>query len=255
MRSIRLCVFIMCVLAVVHVVPVVASDGCDQDENNRIVPTLAMCSTHAYNIGRGTNPSGSDKTFMRDVIALKTTVMMQQMYKQYDYLETMIKRLKTQLEKAILTTSLQAKGADTTTSDVGIGLLTSVEPGGDPNIFVPNVKNCNLETTNLDVANCLSSNLDTINVLSNYGQNIDINLRKQLAHDYKLLNDLYCSGIGKYLDGSILNFDCGVHNNLSKKKEFQMCLETMRRQIRNLVLQNKDLKKAFGNSCSDIKKK
>ena len=65
-----------------------ASDnGCSDEDNNFITPELALCSTHAYNIGWVTNPDNeANKQVMRDVVALKSTVMMQQMYKQYQYL-------------------------------------------------------------------------------------------------------------------------------------------------------------------------
>ena len=86
------------------VMPVVAAEnGCDNDDNDMIVAELALCSTHAYNIGNTKNPSGADKGLMRDVIAMKTTVITQQMYKQYEQMESMLQRLKTQLEKAVLT--------------------------------------------------------------------------------------------------------------------------------------------------------
>ena len=94
-------------------------DGCDNEANDRITPELALCNVHAYNIGQSTNPSGADKQLMKDVVALKTTVIAQQMNKQYEYMDSMIRRFKTQLEKAVLTTKLQAAGATPTSSDGG----------------------------------------------------------------------------------------------------------------------------------------
>lgn len=96
-------------------------DGCDKEENDRISPTLALCSVHAYNIGQNTNPAGADKQLMKDVVALKTTVIAQQMNKQYDYMEAMIRRFRTQLEKAVLTTKLQAAGATSASGDADSG--------------------------------------------------------------------------------------------------------------------------------------
>lgn len=87
-------------------------DGCDSADNNRISPELALCSVHAYNIGEVQNPTGANRQLMKDVIALKTTVITQQMNKQYEYMDLMIRRFKTQLEKAVLTTKLQASGAN-----------------------------------------------------------------------------------------------------------------------------------------------
>ena len=121
LKSIFVNVFLVC--ACLCTMPVVAavSNGCENEDNNRIVPELALCTTHAYNINQTQNPTGSDKQLMKDVIALKTTVMAQQMNKQYEYLEAMIRRFKIQLEKAVLTTSLEAKGAGTSSSSSGGG--------------------------------------------------------------------------------------------------------------------------------------
>ena len=91
--------------------PAYADNGCENDDNDAIVAELALCSTHAYNIGATENPTGADKELMRDVIAMKTTLITQQMYRQYEQMESMLRRLKTQLEKAVLTTGLEAKGA------------------------------------------------------------------------------------------------------------------------------------------------
>lgn len=57
---------------------------------------------------------------MREVIGLKTTVISQQMYKQYEYLNATLRRLKTQLEKATLTATLEAAGAKSDDSSSGL---------------------------------------------------------------------------------------------------------------------------------------
>ena len=102
-------------------VPVFAAtndNGCSNSSNTRITPMLALCSTHAYNIGFTKNPENSaDRQAMRDVVALKTTVIAQQMYKQYEYLDATIKRLKTQLEREILTSKFEAAGASSSSSN------------------------------------------------------------------------------------------------------------------------------------------
>lgn len=129
-----------------------ASDnGCSDEDNNFITPELALCSTHAYNIGWVTNPDNeANKQVMRDVVALKSTVMMQQMYKQYQYLESTLNRLKTQLEREILTTKLESAGASS-------GRSSGTSIGG--NNGVAGAENCRNGTTS-DVMNCLSRNLD-----------------------------------------------------------------------------------------------
>lgn len=99
-----------------------SSNGCDKEDNDRINPILALCSTHVYNVGEAENPNNeSGRQMMRDAIALKTTLINQQMNQQYEYLESMIRRFKTQLQKAVLTTSLQAAGATSDSSSSSSG--------------------------------------------------------------------------------------------------------------------------------------
>ena len=133
-----------------------ASDnGCGKEDNDRITAELALCTTHAYNIGLTHNPTDdSDKQLMRDVVALKTTVMTQQMYKQYEYLDATMRRLKTQLEKAILTTKLQAAGAATTD-----GATSTKSSSASRNVVLSGAYDCIAETSRLNAMNCLQRNL------------------------------------------------------------------------------------------------
>lgn len=151
----------LCVTTVIaaFVVPAfAASDGCDDEKNDRIVAELALCSTHVYNIGDVSNPTNeSDKQLMRDVVALKTTVMTQQMKKQYDYLDATLRRFKTQLEKAVLTTKLKAAGAsdeEEHTSSSG-GAFKS----GDRNIILSGAENCMLKTSTQTGLECIQNNI------------------------------------------------------------------------------------------------
>ncbi len=124
----------------------VSSNGCDKEENDRINPILALCSTHVYNVGEATNPNNeSGRQMMRDAIALKTTLINQQMNQQYEYLESMIRRFKTQLQKAVLTASLQAAGAPSESASSSSG--TKVQMG----------ENCSGKNRT-DTVYCLRSN-------------------------------------------------------------------------------------------------
>lgn len=155
---IKLKTAIIFAVATLFVVPVVyaADNGCSDDDNNRIAPVLALCSSHTYNIGLAENPtSDSDKQLMRDVVALKTTVMMQQMYKQYSFLEATLNRMKTQLKREILTTNFEAAGAPSGSSS---GASSSV--GG--NNGVSGAENCRTAGSTSDVMSCLSRNVDRI---------------------------------------------------------------------------------------------
>ncbi len=131
------------------------SNGCGVDKNTRINPEIALCSTHVYNIGQTENPTDeATRQTMQDIIALKTTVMTQQLEKQYEFLEATVKRLKTQLEKAVLTTSFEAAGASSSSSSSGISV--------SGNNGLVGAENCMTAGLTSDVMNCLSRNLERI---------------------------------------------------------------------------------------------
>ena len=122
---------------------------------------LALCSTHAYNLGLTENPTNaSDRQLMRDVVALKSTVIMQQMYKQYEYLEATVQRLKTQLEREILTTKFETAGASSSERASSGSSLTG-------NNGVTGAENCINAGLTKDVMECLSRNLDRITTAIN----------------------------------------------------------------------------------------
>lgn len=207
-----------------------------------ILPEYAMCTTHVYNIGKTENSSvAADKQEMKDVIALKTTIMTQQMKAQYDYLDATMRRLKTQLEKAILTTKLQAAGAATTS---GGGTYTSGNTG-DKNIYLAGTNNCGNMDTTTGVFTCLRRNYDTIYNSSNGGTNITTELRKQLANDISVVvsNSSISTGLTANtkstpesglpyvkVDDQIAN--CSVVKEVQGRKVFQECLSRLNIQIR-----------------------
>ena len=167
------------------------NNGCDKEGNDRINPEIALCSTHVYNIGEDSNPATeADKQLMKNVVALKSSIMTQQMYKQYEYLETMIRRFKTQLEKAVLTTKLQVAGADTsvTGSSSYSGVGTSTGGGSsyrsrDSYIVVDGAKDCNMESGGtLAVLQCVQNNINSALAVLDANQVADA--RRQLEKDF-----------------------------------------------------------------------
>lgn len=150
-RAIALGVFS---LACVSGVAYAASDnGCGVADNSYINPEIALCSTHVYNIRQTKNPSdATSKQAMRDVIALKTTLMTQQLEQQYDFLEATVSRLKTQLQKAVLTTNLEAAGASSSSS-------SSSSVSSDRNVVLIGAENCMLKSSTSDGLSCIQNNI------------------------------------------------------------------------------------------------
>lgn len=131
--------------------------NCDDKENfPNINQSLVLCPIHAYNIGSIDNPDSPEKIEnMKKIIAMKTTVMTQQMKKQYDFLESTLKRFKIQLEKSILLNNMQANGAISEESS---------------NKAIAGVKKCKLTTDTDYTIMCLQDNLEQAENLIDSGK-------------------------------------------------------------------------------------
>ena len=164
-------------------------NGCDDVSGNEYInPELALCTTHVYNIGGDQNPnSDAQREIMKDVVALKTTVMTQQMYKQYEYLESMMKRFKTQLEKAVLTTKLEASGASTSSNNSSSSMAVAGNGNNDRYVILDSARNCNNETGGkLAVYECLQNNISA--VLNAVSDNKTSEAKRQLSSDINVAN-------------------------------------------------------------------
>ena len=77
-----------------------------------ISSVYAICDAHKYNAG-----DISDANEIKEILGLKTTVLSQQLYKQYQYLDATIRRLEIQLKKAMVSVNLDvAAGTDSSSS-------------------------------------------------------------------------------------------------------------------------------------------
>ena len=212
-------------------------NGCGVADNSYINPEIALCSTHVYNIRQTHNPKdAASKQAMRDVIALKTTLMTQQLEQQYDFLEATVSRLKTQLQKAVLTTNLEAAGASSSSSSGGSGGINTKGVAG--------AENCRSGTT-IDVMNCLSRNLDRITQAINSS---DLGAaQRQLEADYttlKMYNTLASASNNNSSSDVMAKVEknCGSNVLKSNQKTLNNCVDYMRvaitRNLENLQRQN-----------------
>ncbi len=143
-----------------------------------INPVFAICDTHPFNIdvsaedrrnGTTTEKGGSDNVIeyndkqsdMNRIIGLKVTVVSQQMYKQYEYLNATLRRLKTQLQKAVLTSNLEAAGAKSE-SGSSSGGLAGGSSNDDKTIYLPGANNCSNFMDFDSAYNCLQTNVSVI---------------------------------------------------------------------------------------------
>ena len=132
----------------------------DDNGCSYINSTFAICDTHPYNINKdatvlnGTLDSDYTEN-MNEVIKLKVTVVSQQIYKQYEYMNATLRRLKTQLQKAVLTSSLEAAGAKSESSSSG-------SYSNDKSIYIAGAENCSNKTSTDSVYQCLQTNVSLI---------------------------------------------------------------------------------------------
>ena len=227
--------------------PAYADNGCENDDNDAIVAELALCSTHAYNIGETENPTGADKELMRDVIAMKTTLITQQMYRQYEQMESMLRRLKTQLEKAVLTTGLEAKGASSSGSSLSGGASFKSD---DRNIHMAGVKNCLNYYQDSEILKCYEDNLNMIVNMSGNGDNVSSELKKQLVQDFCKLADQNINS--ENACSKIVEKYKALCNESEKaqtldKKQFRNMIDSMRSCLQNQY-------RAYNNSQRQQKK-
>lgn len=228
-------------LGLAAVSPSLAADnGCEDEENDAVVAELALCSTHAYNVGFTENPTTADqKQLMNDVIAMKTTVITQQLYKQYEQLDSMLARFKTQLEKAVLTDTLAAAGAKKDDDDSGGGSYRS----NDKYIVLNGAENC-LKTWSSGqeaALECLGRNVSLVISTVNNGSLSDA--RKQLKQDIQAMesilgNDKFvCKGKeSDTCDGNCNKFMSGAD---TKKDAVLQCSYTLVAKINQAKEANK----------------
>jgi hypothetical protein len=200
------------------------SGGDDDDDYNDcqyFSPAYALCTVHSYNAGMAKSPTdASQAAEMNRIIALKSTVIAQQMKQQYDVLNAMVKRFKTQLEKAVLTSKMEVLTGNASGSSSSGGSSSANNNG------LAEAEDCGL----LDKANiydCLLRNLGKVEKAAD--KNIG-NARKQLqndmeiAHAYKMCNQgdntSSCQGESK----------C---RNIGNKQGLVNCVKALRYSINN----------------------
>lgn len=221
-------VFMVSVMLMVVVMPTFADNGCEDDNNDAISAEFALCSTHVYNIGETENPDLSERDLMNDVIAMKSELITQQMYRHYEQMESMLRRFKTQLEKAVLTSNLQAAGASKSSDDSGSSFKQT-----DRNVYLAGVSNCLTEMDSIKQMECLNANYTTIYNLSQNGAKVTTELKKQLANDFKTLydNSINKEKLKKTAGTGTNVIECMEPKELGNRKNFQDCLDTHKANI------------------------
>ena len=185
----------------------------------------------------------SDKAELQEIIALKTTVISQQLYKQYEYLSATLRRLKIQLEKAVLTANLEAAGAkDGESSSSKTGGLAGGSSSTDKQngIYLPGAENCSNKLDYDAAYNCIQTNLSLIISQSKANRS---KATKQLT---ETLNAAKTWGIYTDKEGDTVHDNCGSLNNATN---INTCAQT----LNVMVIQKKEARKQDEQGVSVLK--
>ncbi|MCL2758262.1 MAG: hypothetical protein FWE64_02980 [Alphaproteobacteria bacterium] len=166
---------------------IAGNDTCTEGLNagtSTIHPVLALCSVHAWNVGKIENPGMGDSTpgtsrpdttaereQMNEVIKLKSTVITQQMHRQYEMLNALVRQFETQLRRAALANN------DASREDRG-----NLPAGRTPGVVLAGARNCATEWEPVARAECIIANTR----LALNAPPADA--RRQLEIEYRLLN-------------------------------------------------------------------
>lgn len=219
-----LCLAVVGVLGVSSARAAIVDESCD--EYDMVRPELALCSTHVYNVSLTENPTDkAEKEFMKDVIAMKTTVMTQQMYKQYEQMESMLGRLKTQLKKAILTNDLKVAAGDT---DSVSG--SSSYRSDDKYRVLSGTNNCNMQDSKAKAIACLQTNVRIVSDAIAAGNTSEA--RKQLLKDLEVASTW---GIVSHTENNygsrMTNCTNVAEKNSKKKDDVSSCVQQFNVQL------------------------
>ena len=228
MKILKACLVL--VLALGLVLPVWADESCENEDNDAISAEFALCSTHAYNIGMTENPKSTDaanKELMQNVVALKSTIITQQMYRHYEQMESMLSRFKTQLKKAVLTTNLQVAGASKD-EDSGSSSYSS-----DKSVYMSaGVSNCQNKYSDAEILKCYQDNMNSIVNQSGNGSKPTREIKKQLVNDVGNFRTIqFESGVNNVCES--VSTDLGKCKDNMSNSEFRECLNAARTCLQN----------------------
>lgn len=192
-------------------------------------PAFGLCSVHSHNVkyvdnttGMPTNPTKSeDVALMNEVIALKSTVIAQQLKEQYDQLNAIIKRFKTQLEKAVLTSKIEVATGNAASGNSGSRSSSNYNGLSD-------AEDC-YAVSQESAYDCVARNLTKI---SQAAESDITNARKQLKNDLAIMKGY--GMCGENIDCNSAVDDCNKTSvDNMNKKTIQACVKNLQLKVRN----------------------
>jgi hypothetical protein len=191
-----------------------ATEGDYVEDCPYISSLYAICDTHPYNAGKTEIPSDTEALEeIKEIVGLKITVVSQQMYKQYEYINATLRRLKTQLEKAVVVSTLEAAGAK---SDGSSGDSSAGRGSNDKTIHLSGAMNCSNLTDFSYRLDCIANNANVISsFVSSQKKNACLQLQETV---YALANTLpYIGDNTNKIDFNTAVTECTTYNSTGSK--------------------------------------
>lgn len=155
----------------------------DDEGCSYISPIYAFCDTHMYNVGEkdpeNLRREANLKGTIKEIVALKSTVVAQQMYKQYEFLAATLRRLKIHLEKSVLSANLQAAGGFSGGGSSSGG--GSYVDDDDKSVVLKGATNCSAIMDFDQFVTCLQSN---VSLITTHASNNNTDACKQLQYTF-----------------------------------------------------------------------
>ena len=132
----------------------------DDDYCDVVNPEYAICDTHPWNAGydKTDNLKSDEIEKIKTKVGEKTTLVSQQLYKQYEYLRATLKRLETSLDKSVLAAQLEKAGASSDSSSGGSGSSRS----NDRAVVLAGAENCFNSSSPTTAYTCIQNNANLI---------------------------------------------------------------------------------------------
>jgi len=196
------------------------------DANSEYVSSeYALCSTHAHNIGLGGNDmDGEQLAMMNETVRLKSTLIAQEMKRQYDLLNVTMRQFRVQLQKAVLYPGDNTGGGGG--GPLSSGYASGGGAGGDNADGLTDAEDCGGKMPG-ETAECIYRNLTVITGATENGTRITAAAQKQIAIYVSLANGMQRGTIKIELGGN-----CPTrltNNNLAG------CINALRSQIGNYI--------------------
>lgn len=237
---------------VMALTPLFAADdktGCDNSDNDYIKSDYALCSTHPYNVGLNEIPDSSGRNVMREVIAMKSELITQQMYQNYHALESMLSRLEKQLEKAVLTAQYKAASGNSDSKSSNSNDEDERRSRGTKSTAISSANDCGAKTSHDEIISCLNSNIQIIR--NEIGNGSLSNARKQLTDDLATaqMNGYIGGSEGAYAQKRLNYQNCELRSETTSTKDSAGVTQTINADPMNNCSNIKNANRKTMQSC------